>query len=243
MASPSRAGRGRWHRRGLASRTPRPGCCADGGALPDHPARSPPRPSSCEGLRVTWAGVVGVRRACRPAPIGRAVLALARPAGRETLVTSGTMTNRVDRLAARGLVEREITPTIAAECWFGSPTPAAPTSMRPWRTCWPPSGRSSPPSRSPDQDQLVEIPAAPVEVIRVSSADHPSARHRASGTAYGPALAVGAQRDAQVDRRRSLAARKAQVGPEPDTSAPTAPYSSPASSTWRSRGCRSSAAG
>ena len=26
---------------------------------------------------------------------------------RETLVTSGTMTNRVDRLAARGLVERE----------------------------------------------------------------------------------------------------------------------------------------
>jgi DNA-binding MarR family transcriptional regulator len=29
---------------------------------------------------------------------------------RETMVTSGTMTNRVDRLAARGLVERELHP-------------------------------------------------------------------------------------------------------------------------------------
>ena len=33
---------------------------------------------------------------------------------RETLVTSGTMTNRVDRLTARGFVERSPTPPTGA---------------------------------------------------------------------------------------------------------------------------------
>jgi len=37
---------------------------------------------------------------------------------RETMVTSGTMTNRVDRLAARGLVARQDHPMIGAACWF-----------------------------------------------------------------------------------------------------------------------------
>ena len=51
--------------------------------------------------------VLGVRRARRAAPRGRRRTSSPR-AGccKETLVTSGTMTNRVDRLAARGLVER-----------------------------------------------------------------------------------------------------------------------------------------
>ena len=38
---------------------------------------------------------------------------------RETLVTSGTMTNRVDRLTARGLVERLPDPRTGAACWCG----------------------------------------------------------------------------------------------------------------------------
>ena len=38
---------------------------------------------------------------------------------RETLVTSGTMTNRVDRLTARGFVERSPTPRTGAVCSCG----------------------------------------------------------------------------------------------------------------------------
>ncbi len=42
---------------------------------------------------------------------------------RETMVTSGTMTNRVDRLAARGLVRRDLRPGRQARAsWSGSPT-------------------------------------------------------------------------------------------------------------------------
>ena len=38
---------------------------------------------------------------------------------RETLVTSGTMTNRVDRLAARGWSSGCPTPPTGAGCWCG----------------------------------------------------------------------------------------------------------------------------
>ena len=51
---------------------------------------------------------------------------------RETLVTSGTMTNRVDRLAARGLVERLPRPrATAAACSSASPRRARPPSTAP----------------------------------------------------------------------------------------------------------------
>src|SRR2546430_11080761 len=50
--------------------------------------------------------------------------------------------------------------------------------------------------------------------------------------------------DAARSRARSaLAARNTQVGPEPDTSAPSAPSSSPAASVLRSAGNSDSAAG
>ena len=58
---------------------------------------------------------------------------------RETLVTSGTMTNRVDRLAARGFVERFPTPTTAAASSSGSP----PTARRPWTAPSPPCSMPS----------------------------------------------------------------------------------------------------
>ena len=54
---------------------------------------------------------------------------------RETLVTSGTMTNRVDRLAARGWVERLPTRTTGAASWCGSPARAAAPSTVRSRAC------------------------------------------------------------------------------------------------------------
>src|SRR3954454_3723291 len=96
---------------------------------------------------------------------------------KETLVTSGTMTNRVDRLAARGLVERladphgrrgglvRLTPagrkprdggratrTPGAACGSGGPRPGAAPWTAPWRVCWPGSGTSSPRSTARSSD-------------------------------------------------------------------------------------------
>ena len=60
------------------------------------------------GLRGPRTGVLGVRRAWPPSA-ARAARHRLSPGQllKETMVTSGTMTNRVDRLAARGLVLRE----------------------------------------------------------------------------------------------------------------------------------------
>ena len=64
---------------------------------------------------------------------------------RETLVTSGTMTNRVDRLAARGLVEREDHPDDRRGVLVRlTDAGRARESMPPWPTCLPPSTASSP---------------------------------------------------------------------------------------------------
>ena len=62
------------------------------------------------GVRGAGTGAVGVRRPLRAAAVGPAVPALPRHLVSQTLVTSGTMTNRVDRLTARGLVERSPDP-------------------------------------------------------------------------------------------------------------------------------------
>ena len=60
-------------------------------------------------------GDVGVRRAVVAATGRRAVRAVTRAAADATLVTSGTMTNRIDRLAARGSGRRAVrTRTTAA---------------------------------------------------------------------------------------------------------------------------------
>ena len=53
----------------------------------------------------------------------------------QTLVTSGTMTNRIDRLEARGLVSAGPTRTTAAACTCGSPRGQATRSTRRSPTC------------------------------------------------------------------------------------------------------------
>ena len=66
---------------------------------------------------------------------------------RETLVTSGTMTNRVDRLAARGFVERYPDPDDRRGVIVRlTPTARPPSTARSPR-CWTPSTRCSPTSR------------------------------------------------------------------------------------------------
>ena len=78
---------------------------------------------------------------------------------------------------------------------------------------------------------------------RAALADHPGPEHRSGRAAYRPAHPVGAQRDTKIDRRRLRVDQERAGRTGPDTIAPSAPYSSPASSTWRSRGCKSIAAG
>ena len=57
---------------------------------------------------------------------------------------------------------------------------------------------------------------------------------------HSPSALMATLRSTAAD---SESTRNAQVGPEPDTSAPSAPYSRPASSTSFSRGCRSDRSG
>ena len=79
----------------------------DAGAVPDHPVGPPSRPGaerafSAHGLE-SWEFDVlaALRRAGAPDTLSPGQLI------KETMVTSGTMTNRIDRLTARGLVTRE----------------------------------------------------------------------------------------------------------------------------------------
>ena len=121
---------------------------------------------------------------------------------RETLVTSGTMTNRVDRLAARGLVEREDHPddrrgvlVRLTDAGRAKVDAALADLLAAERTILAPLS-------GPDQDQLVRDPEATVEVVGLGSADHSGTGHGARGTAHGPALAIRTQGHAQFDRRR-----------------------------------------
>ena len=63
----------------------------------------------------TWEFDVlaALRRAGRPYQLTPGALV------RQTMVTSGTMTNRVDRLAHRGFVERSPTPATVVACSSG----------------------------------------------------------------------------------------------------------------------------
>jgi len=60
---------------------------------------------------------------------------------RATLVTSGTMTNRIDRLAAEGLVRREPDPRDKRACWSPSPIRARSGWTPRWPGCCAASGR------------------------------------------------------------------------------------------------------
>ena len=69
---------------------------------------------AAHGLEIWEFDVLAaLRRAGRPARLSPGQLI------KETMVTSGTMTNRVDRLAARGLVFVKVIPTTAAWSWSG----------------------------------------------------------------------------------------------------------------------------
>ena len=62
---------------------------------------------------------------------------------RETLVTSGTMTNRIDRLSARGLVERHPDPDDRRGVIVRLTTEGRPRSTPRSPHCWRPSARCS----------------------------------------------------------------------------------------------------
>ncbi len=63
---------------------------------------------------------------------------------RETLVTSGTMTNRVDRLAARGLVARQDHPDDRRGVLVQLTEAGRDAVDAAWPSCWPPSAGSWP---------------------------------------------------------------------------------------------------
>ena len=116
IAPATRDRRGRDRRGGRATRSTassppggasaRPRRRAAGGALPGDPARPAPRPAraaafAAHGLEPWEFDVLAaLRRAGAPYQLSPGQLVA------ETLVTSGTMTNRIDRLEARGLVRR-----------------------------------------------------------------------------------------------------------------------------------------
>jgi hypothetical protein len=65
----------------------------------------------------------------------------------QTLVTSGTMTNRIDRLTGwrrRAWSSGCPTPVTGAGCWSGSPRRVATAPTRRWPGCWITSAPSSP---------------------------------------------------------------------------------------------------
>ena len=76
------------------------------GVQPHRPAGPAARPGPARGVQRPPDRDVGVRRAGGAAARGPPLPADPGALLRQTLVTSGTMTNRVDRLAERGLVER-----------------------------------------------------------------------------------------------------------------------------------------
>ena len=105
------SGRGRPHRRGLAAGATRSRRRPAGGAVAGHPARPAPRPRPGRRVRRARAGAVGVRRPGRAAPRRGALQLSPGQLTAETLVTSGTMTNRIDRLEQRASCARRPDPS------------------------------------------------------------------------------------------------------------------------------------
>ena len=103
---------------------------------------------------------------------------------KETLVTSGTMTNRVDRLAARGLVERLPDPQRPARrAGAAHRRRAARRSTARSRGCWRGSRRCSPGSTRDEQRMLAGLLRALVVPFEGEARD----RERRSGCASCPA--------------------------------------------------------
>ena len=118
--------------------------------------------------------LAALRRAGRPYQLSPGRLL------RETMVTSGTMTNRIDRLGDRGLVERSPDPPTVAACSSGSPRPASARSTARSRAC-----------SASERDLLAELSA-----VRASAARRPAqAAHATAGlTVSTPDLAEAALR-------------------------------------------------
>ena len=94
---------------------------------------------------------------------------------RSVLVTSATMTERLDRLERRNLIRRRPPPATGGRSWSSSPRAAAPSSNTPTPTCWPPKppcSKASPgmtaqpspgssPSSPPASNKPKTVPPAP----------------------------------------------------------------------------------
>src|SRR5580765_2271755 len=142
----------------------------------------------------TWEFDVlsALRRAGAPYELSPGQLVL------ETLVTSGTMTNRVDRLTRRGFVERNPSPTDAAS-WSASPPPGWPSSTARSRNCSPGSATCSP-SSLPTSSR--PWPASSGGCSTRSRADP---RHAAGSEPVLPAASAGPSTMLPLGSREALA--------------------------------------